>query len=77
MKKKRLDRLALTQDHWPCLSAVVSAWQKLAMTYSSYRCSVSWLTALAQQVYICIRRHGSDVYLGMPPIQNGGSYLMY
>ena len=24
-----------------------------------------------------IRRHGSDVYLGMSPVQNGGSYLMY
>ena len=24
-----------------------------------------------------IRRHDSDVYLGMFPIQNGGSYLMY
>ena len=24
-----------------------------------------------------IRRHDSDVYLGMSPIQNGGSYLMY
>ena len=22
-----------------------------------------------------IRRHGSDVYLGMSPVQNGGSYL--
>ena len=24
-----------------------------------------------------IRRHGSDIYLGMSPILNGGSYLMY
>ena len=24
-----------------------------------------------------IRRHDSDVYLGMSPVQNGGSYLMY
>ena len=24
-----------------------------------------------------IRRYDSDVYLGMSPIQNGGSYLMY
>ena len=24
-----------------------------------------------------IRRHGSDVYLGMSLVQNGGSYLMY
>ena len=24
-----------------------------------------------------IRRHGSDVYLGMFPVQNDGSYLMY
>ena len=28
-------------------------------------------------VYIIIRRHDSDVYLGMSPVQNGGSYLMY
>ena len=28
-------------------------------------------------MYVCIRRHGSDVYLGMSPVQNGGSYLMY
>ena len=26
---------------------------------------------------IAIRRHDSDVYLGMSPVQNGGSYLMY
>ena len=25
----------------------------------------------------CIRRHDSDVYLGMSLVQNGGSYLMY
>ena len=24
-----------------------------------------------------IRRHGSDVYLGMTLVQNGGSYVMY
>ena len=24
-----------------------------------------------------IRRHGSEVYLGMSPVQNGVSYLMY
>ena len=24
-----------------------------------------------------IRRHGSDVYFGISPVQNGGSYLMY
>ena len=31
-------------------------------------------------VYTCcgiIRRHGSDIYLGMPPIQNFSSYLIY
>ena len=28
-------------------------------------------------MYVCIRHHGSDVYLGMSPIQNGGSYLMH
>ena len=27
--------------------------------------------------HFTIRRHGSDVYLGMSPVQNGGSYLMY
>ena len=27
-------------------------------------------------MYICIRRHGSDGYLGMSLVQNGGFYLM-
>ena len=28
-------------------------------------------------IFIIIIIHGSDVYLGMSPVQNGGSYLMY
>ena len=28
-------------------------------------------------VLLCVRRHSSDVYLGMSPNKNGGSSLMY
>ena len=36
------------------------------------------LCKLGANIYVrLIRRHGSDVYLGMSPVENGGSYLMY
>ena len=44
---------------------------------------VCWFACVCQKRPLRIpcltvmRRHGSDVYLGMSQIQNGGSYLMY
>ena len=38
---------------------------------------IGFYMASCSYIYNYIRRHGSDVYLGMSLVQNGGSYLMY
>ena len=35
------------------------------------------IESIPARLCVRIRRHGSDVYLGMSPVQNCGSYLMY
>ena len=38
---------------------------------------ITWIVAMNVHLHSVIRHHSSDVYLGMFPVQNGGSYLMY